>query len=491
MRCRFSGWVLAVLFVMGCSSSSGEGDGAGSVDPKDFYRGGTRLKAHVTTTAQGLSWPTESRDTWHDSTLNKGCVWEASGPDGAFTCMPQDLELVPNRGRGLYFDAACTEGMFARYPPLPSGPHFVKKKDSCGVYSSIHVVGEQVAPPAAYFHDGTKCAATQLSSGLAVYRVGEEVPAGTFVRGTLKQRQSGPRLSASFIEGEDGSMQFSHLQDMLQDTACMPVKASDGKSRCVPMGHTTVRNHASYLAANDTCTQPAFSDACVDSPRFAVVPAEETCGLSATVYEVGEPVTQLYISSGSEGDCRPSPSGPPSGSVFGPGVEIPASTFLEAKEAHLKSYGRLEVRGPQLDGSVLVPSVLHDTQLGTPCKFGEDMSQKLRCFPDSNLFSLGEFFADSSCTKPLTLAFESTSRCVSSSPSGYILERTFAVDGTPRHRAFHPGPKYEGPIFTGGNFGGNNPPNCLPLGRPPGLIAYKLGAEIPATSLVEGKRVRD
>ncbi|AGC43757.1 hypothetical protein MYSTI_02441 [Myxococcus stipitatus DSM 14675] len=490
MRCRFSGWVLALLFVMGCSSSSDEDNETGSVDPKEFYRGGSRLQAHVTTTAEGLSWPTESRDTWHDSTLKKGCVWEASGPDGAFTCMPQDLELVPNREQGFYFDAACTEGMYAARSPLPSGPLFVKKKDACGGFSSIHVVGEHVPTPSAYFHDGTKCVATQLSPGLVAFRVGEEVPAGTYVRGTLKQRQTGPRISAYFIEGEDGSMQFSHLQDMLQDTACTPVKASDGKSRCVPMGNTTVRSLASYLAANDTCTEPAFSDVCVKTPRFAVVPAEESCGPSATVYEVGEPVTQLYISGG-EGNCRPSPNGPLSGSVFGPGVEIPASTFLEAKEARLESYGRLEVRGLQLDGSVLIPSVLHDTQLGTDCKFGEDMSQKLRCFPDSDLSSLRAFFADSACTHPLTLVFEPTSRCVLSSPSRYVLERTFAVDGTPRYRAFHPGPKYEGPLFTGNNLGGNNPPSCRPLERPSGLIAYKVGAEISATSLVEGTRVRD
>ncbi|WP_342376823.1 hypothetical protein NVS55_36380 [Myxococcus stipitatus] len=490
MRCRFSGWVWALLFVVGCSSPSGEDDGAGNVDPKDFYRGGSRLKAHVTTTAEGLSWPTKSRDTWHDSTLNKACAWEASGPDGAFTCMPQDLELVPNKGRGLYIDAACTEGLYARSTPLPSGPLFVKKKDYCASSSSIHVVGERIATTSAYFHDGTKCAATQLSPDIEVYRVGEEVVDGTFVRGTLKQMQSGPRLSAYFIEGEDGSMQFSHLQDMLQDTPCTPAKTSDGKSRCVPMGHTTVRNHDSDLAVNDTCTELAFSDVCVSTPRFAVVPAEGACGPGSTVYEAGEPVTQLYISR-SDGKCQPSTDGPPNGHSFGAGVEIPASTFLEAKEAHLKSYGRLKVRGLRLDDSVLIPLALHDTQLDTHCTFREDMSQKLRCFPDSSLFFHRELFADSACANPLALAFETTPQCGSSSSSRYVLEATYTGDWTLGHRVFRPGPKYEGPIFMGNTLGGNNPPNCRPLERPPGLIAYKLGAEIPATSLVEGTRVRD
>ncbi|QSQ16556.1 DUF7481 family protein [Myxococcus landrumensis] len=486
MRCRDTAVLLAVLVVMGCSPSKDEGgEGPGPETPDDFYKSGSRLKAQVTTTVDGLRWPSEGL-LWFDITLNQPCSWEETAADGAVSCIPREMNSIPSGKVGFYFDASCTEGLIIRSEPLTPGPHFARKGAACGEYPRYHFMGDLVSNTTAYFHDGTTCSAVSLPPTSKVYRVGAMVTAGTFARGALKERTRDSGISAHFIDGEDGSAQFARLHDTVRDTACGNHWASDGKKRCLPVGATTAHGQGAFAAANTTCTEPAYSATCMTAPRFAVTFAQSSCAPGSKVHEAGEQVTQVYSAAGA-GVCQPLTMVPPDTRFFRGGAEIPASHFVELKEVDLKTHGRLKVRGMAAGDSVRIPVVVHDTELNTDCRFLEDASRKLRCFPLSNLSSNQSLFADSACTSPLGL--EDVPTCASSPPSRHVLVRTFTAT-TPYYRAYNAGPKHDGPIFERAP-GGGTPSTCQPAQRASGATYYSLGTEIAATSLVEGTRIRE
>ncbi|WP_338867281.1 hypothetical protein [Myxococcus stipitatus] len=472
---------------MGCpSSDEGGGGGPGGENPDDFYKGGSRLKAQVTTTAEGVRWPSEGFQ-WFDRTLNQVCLWEETGADGALSCVPRDMDSVPSGDGGYYFDANCTEGLLSRTMPLPSGPRFARKQGACGVLPRFYSVGELVPNTTAYVKDGTSCLSMPVSSFYKLYRVGAEVTAGTFARGTRRIRASDARISLQFIEGEDGSMQFAYLRDTVRDTTCSARWAGDGKSRCLPLGANTAQGQLPFTAANATCTETAFASTCLKAPRFAVTYSQGACGPGAQVHEVGEQVSQPYTSAGS-GVCEPLTVAPVETFYFRAGAEIPAANFVEVKEVDIKSHGRLKVRGVALGDSVRVPLVLHDTTLNTDCDFQEDMSGKLRCFPSTSLVTHEDLFADSACTS--RLALDDNPTCAATPAPRYVLQSTFTAEGPPRYRAYNAGTKHDGPIFKRPLVGGT-PAACQAAQRIPGVTYYQRGTEIAATSLVEGTAVKD
>ncbi|AGC44375.1 hypothetical protein MYSTI_03059 [Myxococcus stipitatus DSM 14675] len=489
MRCRDTSVLLAVLVVMGCSPSKDEVDDGpgqpGQESPDDFYKSGSRLKAQVTTTADGLRWPTEGF-LWFDTTLNQPCYWEESGGGGAVSCIPREMNSIPPGKGGFYADAGCTEGLILRSELLPPGTHFARKGAACGEYPRYHAMGELVSRTTAYFHDGTTCSEVPVSPASKVYRVGAGVTAGTFARGTLKERTKDSGISAHFIDGEDGSAQFVHLRDVARDTACGNHWASDGKRRCLPVGPTTAHGQLAFAAVNPTCTEAAYSATCVARPRFAVTLSQSSCAPASTVHEAGVEVTQVYSAAGA-GVCQPLTMVPPDTRFFQAGAPIPASSFVELKEVDLKTHGRLKVRGMAAGDAVRIPVGVHDTELDTDCRFLEDASRKLRCFPLSNLSSNQNLFADSACTSPVGV--EDVPTCASSPPSKHVLVRTFTAT-TPYYRAYNTGAKHDGPLFER-PFGGGTPGDCRPAQRTSGAAYYQLGVEIPATSLVEGTRTRD
>ncbi|QSQ16557.1 DUF7481 family protein [Myxococcus landrumensis] len=486
MRSRYTGLLLAVTVVLGCPSSDDGGEGPGGGNPEEFYKGGSRLKAQVTKTAEGVRWPSEGYQ-WFDSTLNQICLWQETGTDGAFSCVPRDMDTLPNGEAGFFVDASCTEKLLSRSAPLPSGSHFVRKQGACGEPSRFYSVGEPFTNTTAYYKSGASCRSFSVPSNDKMYRVGAEVAAGTFARGTLRIGVSDARLSLQFIEGEDGSGQFVRLMDTARNTACGARWASDGKSRCLPLGPTTALGQLPFTAANESCTETAFASTCVTAPRFAVNYSQGPCGPGAKVHEVGEQLAQAYSSAGS-GVCQPLTRAPVDTFYFRAGAEVPPSNFVEAKEIDIKTHGRLKVRGVALGDSVKVPLMLHDTELNTPCDFMEDMNRKLRCFPSSSTFTSNDLFADAACTTPL--AIDDNPTCAAAPPSRYIIQSTFTGDGPPRYRAYHAGAKHDGPVFVR-PMGGGTPAGCRSAQRIPEATYYKLGAEIAATSLVEGTPGRD
>ncbi|WP_342381077.1 hypothetical protein NVS55_15500 [Myxococcus stipitatus] len=163
-------------------------------------------------------------------------------------------------------------------------------------------------------------------------------------------------------------------------------------------------------------------------PRFAVSLSQSSCAPGSTLHEVGAEVTEVYSAAGS-GVCQPLTRMPPDTRSFRAGAAIPASSFVELKN----------------------------------------------------------LFADAACTSPLGV--EDVPTCASSPSSRHVLARTFTAT-TPYYRAYNTGPKHEGPTVER-PFGKGTPSDCRPAERAPGAAYYQQGAEVAATTLVEGTWTRD
>ncbi|WP_342381076.1 hypothetical protein NVS55_15495 [Myxococcus stipitatus] len=483
MRCIYTGLVLAVLWGTGCGGTKDSdddnnpgpgGEPGGTINVADFFKSGSRIKAQVTTTTDGLRWP----DEWHDSKLKKTCTWESAGADGALYCVPGGMEYVPAGGSGYYLDANCTEGIVVTSEPVAATDFFMKRNVGCGVNPTFHTVGAEITTSVYAKSSTGACDSIPVSPGFKAYRAGPEVAAGTFVRGTVKQKQADKGITVHFIEGEDGSAQLHHIQDTVRDTACLFQKASDDKVRCLPTGTSTAVGNAKVAAVNNTCTEPAFYSTC-GTPRFAVTFAQDQCGPGAKVYAAGAKVTQVYGTTGG-GACQLNPQTPPNTSYYQAGAEIAASSFVEAKEIDVKTHGRIKIRGASAGEKVQIPLTLHDTQLNTNCAFMKDSAGTKRCFPLSSIFSTGNLFSDASCTKPVGIS--NTTSCT---PDRYVLQNDVSNPSDTSYRAYNVGQQFNGTVYVSVVFGTGSP-RCIQTERNPGSTYYQLGSEIAATTLVQG-----
>ncbi|QSQ16558.1 DUF7481 family protein [Myxococcus landrumensis] len=483
MRCIYTGLVLAVLWGTGCGGTKDSdddnnpgpgGEPGGTINLADFYKSGSRIKAQVTTTTDGLRWP----DEWHDSKLKKPCTWETAGADGALYCVPGGMEYIPNGGSGYYFDASCTEGIVVTSEPVAATDFFVKRSTGCGVNPRYHTVGAEITTSVYAKSSSGTCSSIPVSTGFKAYRPGPEVAAGTFVRATVKQKQTDKGVTVHFMEGEDGSAQFHHVQDTARNTECAIQKASDNKLRCLPSGATTASGNAAIASVNSTCTEPAFYSTC-GTPEFAVTFEQDRCGPGAKVYATGAKVTQIYGTTGT-GSCQAHPQTPPNFTYYRAGAEIAAASFVEAKELDIKTFGRLKVRGAGMGDKVQIPMMLHDTQLNTPCAFMKDSAGAKRCFPTSSIFSTGTLFADDACKNPVGLA--NTTTCT---PDRYVLANDVSNPSDTTYRAYNVGQQFNGTVYVSMVFG-TGAPRCMQTERIPGSTYYTLGSEIAAASLVLG-----
>ncbi|WP_338867282.1 hypothetical protein [Myxococcus stipitatus] len=482
MRRIYTGLVLAVLWGTGCGGTKDSDDNnpggeepgpGGTINLADFFKSGSRVKAQVTTTTDGLRWP----DEWYDSKLKGPCTWEAAGADGALYCVPAGMEYLPTGGSGYYADASCTEGIVMTSEPVAADGFFVKRGNGCDVNARYHTVGAEITTTVYAKGSSGTCSSMSVTPGFKAYRAGPEVPAGTFVRATVKQKQSTTGLTVHFIEGEDGSAQLHHLQDTTRNTACNFQKASDSKVRCLPSGTTTAAGNAAVASVNSTCTEPAFYSTC-GTPKFAVTFERDQCGPGAKVYEAGAKVTQIYGSTGG-GSCQPQMQ-TPGMSYYRSGTEIPASNFVEAKELDIKTFGRIKVRGAGVGDKVQIPLMMHDTQLNTPCTFMKDSAGTKRCFPVSNIFATGNLFADASCTSPVGL-----SNATTCTPDRYVLANNVSNPSDMTYRAYNAGQQFNGTVYVSVVFG-TGAPRCIQTERNSGTTYFMLGSEIAPTSLVQG-----
>ncbi|NTX62873.1 hypothetical protein HUA74_19685 [Myxococcus sp. CA051A] len=471
----YTGLVLAALWGAGC----GDTTEPVATEPIERHVDGSRLKARVLSTSDGLRWFKQL----YDSQFQTPCTWQKAAPDGAYYCVASDTgnitDAEDSRLQG-YTDANCSIPL-AYFSPPPGPNTLISKTDgTCDGLQRFHTVGE--AWSESYFQrDYNGDCVREVRDAAYLYRVGPEVAASDYlVRGVLQEKQSGRGIKAYTIKGEDGSESFQSLQDTTRDTECTVRLARDGTLRCLPSGEST--GASASASVDPACTEPAFATTSYlfcTAPRFAVYAnPEETCPSGLHVVAVGEEVSQVYGSLGENNPgCQPRPPQPRYVRYYRAGAELPARNWVEAKEVDLKTHGRLTVRGVELGGAVKVPTQIVDTQLETRCTFRSDPAGTLRCYPSQHLINLEPgYFADAACTTPVSHVYPAS--CTVGAYAVYIDES----QGFPgKNRAFHLGPRHEGPAY-GRNLAGQ----CLTWSLTPPEPLYVVGAELDVMSLVQG-----
>ncbi|WP_338863252.1 hypothetical protein [Myxococcus stipitatus] len=476
----YAGLLLAALCGTGCGKMKEPG-ARGSIER---HKDGSRLKARVITTSDGLRW----FQRIHDSRKQMDCSWAKVAPDGAYYCVDDSvhsLDAAPG-SLGTYFtDAHCTHSLVYFFNRAP-GPNAIVEMpdDTCDELLRFHFVGARWGK--AYYRRNPHgvCVQEELNAA-SLYQVGPAlVPGDHFVRGTLREKQSGKGIKAYVIAGEDGSETFRTLHDTTHDTDCIIDRARDGTFRCLPSSAAWGRFDATSV--DPACTERVFTEfnrpACPRPPFARQLNLDKACTPSVKVFAVKEEVTQVYApASETDPTCRPAPPAPPNTRYYRIGAELPAATWPQAKEVDLKVHGRLIVRGMELAGAVRIPDELFDTRLGTWCTFRTDPSGTERCFPSRHGLGLQlGYFADATCTT--RVAPVSPEPC---SPGGYALSTDPIDVPRPRSRAYTVGPKHEGRIYALSE-DGPNAGTCAEVERSSPLPLYGVGAELEATSLVQG-----
>lgn len=116
-----------------------------------------------------------------------------------------------------------------------------------------------------------------------------------------------------------------------------------------------------------------------------------------------------------------------------------------------------------------------DTMLNVDCSPGTAADGKTRCLPKS-LTTVYGYFADSACTQPLALE---TNPCAPLPPFASQPVAASSCQAQASTRIFSVGAAHTAPLFT------KSGTSCVATTSPEGWRHYRLGAEVPATSLVE------
>ncbi|MCP3060764.1 hypothetical protein LXT21_18420 [Myxococcus sp. K38C18041901] len=470
--------VLVILWMTGCDGAAPEAP-APSEPPstEDFFRSGSRLRFEVTTTRDGLRWP----GNLFDPERGTVCHWRRAAPDGAFYCVSgvaQQGILLRGAETGDFFaDADCTQRLWLTSSREKTEPFIALRSAPPEQLPRFFTRGEPFTGTVHTRTQGGDCVRRGSSPGVTAFHVGPEVPAGTFVRGELRERHAGPGIATVFIEGEDGSSHFDHLRATEHDLSCIAGLASDDVSRCLPLplNNPMASGPAPHVWANETCTEPAYQSLSCTLPRLAVHFESKQCTPRIHVLSVKERLTQTHLQQ-ADGTCQPTVLASPC--YVRAGEEIPAQTWPEAIPIDLKTHGRLTVRGLSLAHSAVIPTALFDPQVGMECRFAKDVEGRSRCLPSSLELNFAGIHADEACTQPLLESLRDECRQAS-----FATLRDASTGGFRVHAT---GPRHDGVIFKQFvSLDGST--QCFEMARQPGATYWRVGAEIPATSFVLGE----
>jgi len=143
------------------------------------------------------------------------------------------------------------------------------------------------------------------------------------------------RLKAQYFAGTDGSKAFASMYDTQLKVSCAYVTASDGTSRCLPTGLSSVASTSYY--SDSHCSQPILNipSVCTTPPPYVTTFGTDCSGTttfhvfpSASVFTVG---SDVYVGggSGATGTCVAVSASGSTGTWYATGAELPPSKFVE------------------------------------------------------------------------------------------------------------------------------------------------------------------
>ncbi len=155
-------------------------DGAGTITE------GSRLKAQWRIGDDG----SRAFVGWYDTVTNAACAFNIAG-DGVERCLPPFQWSYEYELR--FLDAACSQALIpvgAWCNPFGSPNTFVAISPTSNCAFAIHAIGPVVQPAKLFQLDGQgQCSSVAPQANYDYHELGAELPAASFVSGTLKVGQ--------------------------------------------------------------------------------------------------------------------------------------------------------------------------------------------------------------------------------------------------------------------------------------------------------------
>jgi hypothetical protein len=247
-----------------------------------------------------------------------------------------------------------------------------------------------------YRQDGDTgaCGPPQFSVPVTTYQLGNTVSNDTFVK--VSKTEAEPlddRVAAMVRTAADGSRQVLTSFDLSRKAQCSPHLFQEAWA-CLPDARASIQ----LFFSDAGCTVPAAvgdtlsginSGSCAVSPDIVV-------GFSdfepVSFYEVGAPVTSVYMGGGAQCSAYGSSA---VDSFYAVGEAVPLSAFPQLAEAN-DGVGRMRVRTlKDAAGSALTWGDFYDSKLGVTCAARTATDGVQRCLPKTRYRA--DRFSDSEC----------------------------------------------------------------------------------------------
>src|SRR5664280_530267 len=111
---------------------------------------------------------------------------------------------------------------------------------------------------------------------------------------------SGSRLKANYYVGTDGSKEFIGWHDSQLGVDCSFVLASDGTTRCMPLGTPSAVAIINVAFSDSACSQPVaqVNKGC-SAPKYGYSGGTSVCDRSYVIYQLGSAYTATIYSGSS------------------------------------------------------------------------------------------------------------------------------------------------------------------------------------------------
>lgn len=457
----------------GTDDAGAHGGAGGGSDSRTPYAGGARLRAIHHETPDGLAVFAGYRDTQQ----GQACAFAVAG-DGVLRCLPSGGGVASASTSVRYFaDAACSRPI-ATYAggPCATPPRTISISDasSCPSRSRQYAVGARVSGYAGYSRDDTgACVSVGFSTNTELYEIGVELAPSTWVAAREQAAPAVSGLARIDLVAEDGARGLSAFVDAARGASCNFRIAADGAARCVPSSAAYVTTSMFADAACSAALATRSTSSC-PAPAFALASTQAGCTTQTRVHATGPSAAPYYAS---PTGCAPFASGI-SQQYYRVGVEVPASSFAQGS---LEPRGAGGLRAVELvvRGGERYLSSIEEVHSGQRCSFRVAGDGAVRCVPLATAYA--SYFSDAGCSQRIASRFDASGCTV---PDADV--RALLVDESscpPRARIFRVGAR-----LSLSSVHVRIGETCYQM-SPQYSTYYALGAEVPASELVEAATV--
>jgi hypothetical protein len=214
-----------------------------------------------------------------------------------------------------------------------------------------------------------------------------------------RKPQSGTRLKAGYLVGEDGTRVFQGWFDSGRNEYCRIARGESGGYRCFPSTNPAVFRDA-------RCREPLGDHLDCAHKYTGVVRGDVRCeNETLAIYAEGDPVTSDRHYEWYSELCQGPFDTNPSGAYVSTTGRVPDADFVGGTAESIRPDLRLGPRVVRFDDGAVAPFELTDARWDRRCvRFSTDSGS--RCLPENAVYLglSGPYFADSACSVPVAHA---------------------------------------------------------------------------------------